>query len=74
LGNTRPALLSTATRLTTFAIPAVFLSSQPGFQIHYLWYLSVATVTLQAVVSFLLLRREFRRRLIAAPAASPVAA
>jgi len=74
LGNTRPALLSTATRLTTFAIPAVYLSSQPGFQIHYLWYLSVATVTLQAVVSFLLLRREFRRRLSAAPSASPVTA
>jgi Na+-driven multidrug efflux pump len=74
LGNTRPALLSTATRLVSFAIPAIYMSSQPGFQIHYLWYLSVATVTLQAIVSFLLLRREFRRRLVAVPAAAPVAA
>jgi putative MATE family efflux protein len=74
LGNTRPALLSTATRLVSFAIPAVYLSAQPGFQIHYLWYVSVATVTLQAVVSFLLLRREFRLRLSAAPSASPVTA
>jgi putative MATE family efflux protein len=74
LGNTRPALLSTATRLLSFAIPAIYMSSQPGFQIHYLWYLSVATVTLQAIVSFLLLRREFRRRLVAVPAAAPVVA
>ena len=73
LGNTRPALLSTATRLVSFGIPAVYLSSRPGFQIHYLWYLSVVTVTVQALVSFLLLRLEFRRKLMP-PAASAVAA
>lgn len=63
LGNTRPALFSTATRLACFGIPAVYLSAQPGFQIHYLWYLSVATIPLQALVSLLLLRLEFRRKL-----------
>ena len=31
------------------------------------WYLSVATVTLQAVTSFTLLVREFRRKLGRAP-------
>jgi len=72
LGNTRPALISTATRLVTFAGPAAWLSSQSFFQIHHLWYLSVATVTLQAAVSLLLLRLQFRVRLpMAAVAGAP---
>jgi putative MATE family efflux protein len=68
LGNTLPALLSSATRLVTFAIPAVWLSTRPGFELRHLWFLSVATVALQALASLWLLHREFRRRLIAAPA------
>lgn len=63
LGNTWPALLSTAMRLLTFAVPAVWLSRQPGFQLRHVWYLSVATVLLQAALSLLLLRLQFRRRL-----------
>ncbi|HEX7558277.1 MAG TPA: MATE family efflux transporter [Usitatibacter sp.] len=68
LGNTWPALLSTGTRLLTFAGPAIFLSRQPGFQIVHLWYLSVATVLLQAVLSVYLLRLQFRERLAFATA------
>jgi Na+-driven multidrug efflux pump len=63
LGDTRPALLSTATRLVTFVLPAVWLSLQPGFQLHHVWYLSLGTTILQAVVSLLLVRSQFRRRL-----------
>jgi Na+-driven multidrug efflux pump len=63
LGNTRPALWSSATRLTTFAIPALWLSTQPNFRIEHVWYLSIATVTLQAVVSLWLMKIEFNRRL-----------
>jgi putative MATE family efflux protein len=63
LGNTRPSLLSSCTRLVTYAVPAIWLSSRPDFRIEYVWYLSIATVTLQAVVSIVLLRREFKRRL-----------
>ncbi len=63
LGNTWPALASTALRLVIFAVPAVWLSRQPGFQLAHLWYLSVATVVLQAVVSYVLLRMQFRERL-----------
>jgi putative MATE family efflux protein len=77
LGNTVPSVVSSATRLVTFAIPAVYLSSRPGFQIRHIWFLSVATVALQLVISLLLLRREFRRRLAPAPAPlapSPVSA
>jgi len=68
LGNTWPALASTALRLAIFAVPAVWLSRQPGFQLVQVWYLSVTTVLIQAAASYMLLRREFRRRL---PPVSP---
>jgi putative MATE family efflux protein len=67
LGNTWPALASTGTRLLTFAIPGIFLSRQPGFQLVHLWYLSVATVLMQAVLSVVLLRAQFRVRLAFSP-------
>ncbi len=63
LGNTVPALAATATRLVTFVIPAFWLSRQPDFYIEQVWYLSVATVALQAVISLLLLRGQLARRL-----------
>jgi putative MATE family efflux protein len=63
LGNTRPALLSTGTRLVTFVIPAIWLSTQGWFRLEHLWYLSVTTVTLQALTSLWLLRMQFRHRL-----------
>ncbi|NQZ81215.1 MAG: MATE family efflux transporter [Colwellia sp.] len=63
MGNTWPALISTATRLITFVIPALWLSQQSGFEIKHLWYISVTTVCLQACLSFYLLRREFAKRL-----------
>src|SRR6267143_520910 len=70
LGNTWPSLLSSASRLLTFVLPAVLLSGLPNFTLTQVWYLSVATVTLQALTSLALLRREFRRRLAAPPAAT----
>lgn len=63
LGNTWPALLSTASRLLTFIFPALWLSNQDDFKIEQLWYISVTTVCLQAVLSFYLLRHEFKKRL-----------
>ena len=45
-------------------MPAFWLAGRPGFEIEHVWYLSVATVTLQAVLSLGLLRWQFRRRLI----------
>ncbi len=63
MGNTWPAMLSTATRLVTFVLPALWLSHQPGFKIESVWYLSVATVTLQAITSLLLVRWQLRKRL-----------
>jgi putative MATE family efflux protein len=64
LGNTLPPLIGSATRLLTFALPALWLAHRPGFELKQLWLLSVATVLLQAAFNLWMLRREFGRRLI----------
>ena len=63
LGNTWPSLASSLARLFLFAVPAVFLSRSPGFVLHQLWYLSVATGLAHASVAYFLLRREMRIKL-----------
>jgi len=63
LGNTRPVLWSSGARLLTYAAPVIWLSARPGFRIEHVWYLSIATTTLQAALSLWLLRREFGKRL-----------
>jgi putative MATE family efflux protein len=64
MGNTVPSFVSSASRLVTYALPAVLLVGH--FSLPTLWYMSVASTTLQAVISLLLLRRELARRLGAA--------
>jgi len=71
LGNTRPAMLSSAVRLAVFVPLAVWLSKQPGFHLERLWQVSVLTVWLQAGVSYMLLRQQFKRRLVEAPRPPP---
>src|SRR3954471_2465546 len=64
IGNTWPPLISSATRLLVFALPAVILSTLPDFHIKQAWYLSVVSILIQAAANLLLLRREFRKRLV----------
>jgi len=61
LGNTIPSMVASFTRIALVAVPAVILSHQPGFQLRWIWYLSVATIGLQLVLSSFFLRREFGR-------------
>lgn len=70
IGNTLPPLASSMTRLLLFALPAALMSRMPGFQIKHVWYLSVASILFQACVNLLLLRREFRKKLTFAEAAT----
>jgi putative MATE family efflux protein len=63
LANTVPAVLSSASRIVSFVVPALWLASQPQFQLIQLWYVSIASVTLQACISLWLVRAEFRERL-----------
>jgi Na+-driven multidrug efflux pump len=50
--------------LFLFALPASLLALRPGFQIRQAWYLSVVSILFQAGVNVLLLRREFKRKLV----------
>jgi MATE family, multidrug efflux pump len=63
LGNTLPSLYSSATRLVTYSVPLIWVSTQPWFRLEHLWFLSVGTVMLQTIVSFTLLQRQMRTRL-----------
>jgi putative MATE family efflux protein len=77
LGNTRPALLSSLARVVVFVGATVWVSKTADFRIEQIWYLAIGTVTLQAVISWLLLRSQMRRRLAmlaAAPGAQSKAA
>lgn len=63
LGNTRPALLSSMIRIIVFVPTAVLLKFRPEFSIEQVWYVSILSVTIQALASYLLVRREFRVKL-----------
>lgn len=62
LGNTIPALISSGTRLLTFVVPALWMSTRAGFDLRHVWLLSVGTVTAQAAFSVWMLLRELRKR------------
>jgi putative MATE family efflux protein len=89
LGDTRPSLIASASRLLTFVTPAILLATyQPSwmlfgvhinFSLHTIWIMSVTSVYLQMLLVLFLLRRQLRRKLkdlkpIAPPAAAAVAA
>jgi Na+-driven multidrug efflux pump len=63
MGNTMPSLFTSFTRILVVAMPLIALSRLPGFELRWVWYLSVGSVTLQMLMNLLLLRREFRLRL-----------
>jgi len=64
MGNTIPSLVSSAVRIAIVAVPAVMLSRMPGFELYWIWYLSVGATFAQLLLSMLLLRRELGRRLV----------
>ena len=68
MGNALPSLMSSLVRIALVAFPAFLLSRLAGFELRWIWYVSVAAVTLQVLMSLLLLRREFRLRLNFEPA------
>jgi putative MATE family efflux protein len=68
LGNTRPQLISSTVRLITYVIPTLWLSARSGFRVEQIWYLSIATTTMQALLSLWLLSRELGKRLVFSPA------
>jgi putative MATE family efflux protein len=74
MGNTIPSLVASVTRIGLIAIPVVFLARLPSFQLHWIWYLSVATVWVQLGLALWFLKSEYSRRLdfgVRAPTALP---
>jgi putative MATE family efflux protein len=63
MGNTIPSLLASFSRIAFIAIPALLLSRLAGFELRWIWYLSVIAILIQLTIILLLLRREFRLRL-----------
>jgi putative MATE family efflux protein len=64
IGNTWPAMWSGVIRLALFGIPAVWMSTQPGFNLERLFHWSVITVFLQAGLTYWLLRVQLDKRLV----------
>ncbi len=71
MGNAMPSLIASFVRLLLVAVPAFLLSRLPGFQLWWIWYLSVAAIALQMGLVLLLLRSEFRKRLNFAASPAP---
>lgn len=63
LGNTLPSLLSAAMHLVVYAAPTIWLTSQPGYKLEHVWYISIAATFVRAVISLALLRKQMRLRL-----------
>jgi putative MATE family efflux protein len=63
MGNTIPPLVASFTRILVVLFPAILLARMQGFELRWLWYLSVTATILQLAVNLLLLRREFQVRL-----------
>jgi Na+-driven multidrug efflux pump len=63
LGNTIPSLISSALRLVILAVPAYLLSLISGFELRWIWYVSVTAVFVQLCSNLWLLRRELARKL-----------
>ncbi|GAB4187291.1 MAG: MATE family efflux transporter [Wenzhouxiangellaceae bacterium] len=65
LGHTLPALLSSASRLLTFVLPAVVLAHYTDYTLAQIWLIYISAMVIQAVVGGLLLRQALRERLTA---------
>ena len=63
MGNTMPSLVASFARILVIAIPSILLARLQGFELRWIWYLSVVAILLQLSIVLLLLRREFRLRL-----------
>jgi putative MATE family efflux protein len=67
LGDTLPSLISGAARMVLFVAPALVIAGRPDIPLADFWYLSVASIVVQACFSLTLLRRQLRQKL-ASPA------
>ncbi|MBK8543107.1 MAG: MATE family efflux transporter [Caulobacteraceae bacterium] len=70
MGDTRPSLFASATRMLTFVVPVIWASQQPWFTLHDVWLISVASVVAQCALAMWLLFRTFKTKLAPATPAT----
>jgi putative MATE family efflux protein len=70
LGHTMPALMASFCRIILVAVPVFIMARTSGFELHWVWYTSVAALVVQLAVNQLLLFREMRTRLAFAHAST----
>ena len=58
LGRTLPPLLTSTVRNVAVLGPVFWLAGRPGFELTYIWYLSLAAVGVHAAANWLLVRRQ----------------
>lgn len=63
LGDTRPALFGSVSRLFFFAAPALWISTQPWARLEHVWWLSAGSVVIHMLIALWFLRRELRIKL-----------
>jgi putative MATE family efflux protein len=63
LGTTLPSLFSSVVRFAVFVTVLKCLSLRPSFAVLDVWSVSVATAFLQAIISWLLVQRQFALQL-----------
>jgi putative MATE family efflux protein len=63
MGNTMPSLITSGARVAIVAVPVLVLSRAAGFNLRWIWYISVGAVVVQLAMNLWLLQREFRVRL-----------
>ena len=66
LGRTVPPMLTSTSRTIVVFVPVFWLAARPGFDLHVIWYLSVASLLLHAAANLLLVRAQIRRQELAA--------
>lgn len=64
MGNTLPSLMTSFVRLMVGIVPAVILSRRIDFALTWIWWLTFLSTMLQMSLNLMLLRREFRLRLV----------
>ena len=63
LGNTVPPLIASFGRMCVITVSVLVMSRMPGFELRWIWYLSVVTIWGHLAANLLLLRRELRAKL-----------
>lgn len=71
LGKTLPSLLTSASGLVFYALPVIWLISQPDYKLEHVWYLWMAATVVQAALSLVLLRKQMRLQL-GSPGGDPI--